>query len=181
MAMRGRPCGRRRLTRPAKLRKRIISPPRHGGKASVWRDRSAIPRAPRALFRFGNVGSFCRTPPCRRAATGSRGLDRLPHCCSLFLIVICAGGMPGGSAQSRAAQGEIRPLVRRPHCYFIVINNGRPVHLLPSSRCQTARSAVAKTRVFLARTARDRRPSGPSPGGRFRIANLCSIITLRSQ
>jgi hypothetical protein len=39
----------------------------------------------------------------------------------LFLIVICAGGMPGGSAQSRAAQGEIRPLGPTPallfHCY----------------------------------------------------------------
>ena len=131
------------------------------------------------------VNSFCRKArPSGAPRTGHGCLAErriVMHCYALFLIVICAGGMPGGPAQSRAGKGEIRPLVRRPHCYFIVINNGRPVHLLPSSQCQTARSAVAATRVFLARTARDRRPSGPSPGGRFLIANLCSIITLRSQ
>ena len=106
---------------------RIISPPRHGGKASVWRNRSAIPRARRALFRFGHVGSFCQTPPCRRVRTGrASSAERriVIHCYfSLLFIVICAGGNAGRSAQSRAAQGEIRRWVQRPHCYFIVINN----------------------------------------------------------
>ena len=89
---------------------RIISPPRHGGKASVWRNRSAIPRARRALFRFGHVGSFCQTPPCRRVRTGrASSAERriVIHCYfSLLFIVICAGGDAGRSAQSRAAQAK---------------------------------------------------------------------------
>ena len=109
---------------------RIISPPRHGGKASVWRNRSAIPRARRALFRFGHVGSFCQTPPCRRVRTG-RGSSAERRIVIIVIIVIfhcfsllfARAGTPGESAQSRAAQGEIRRWVQRPHCYFIVINN----------------------------------------------------------
>jgi hypothetical protein len=89
---------------------RIISPPRHGGKASVWRNRSAIPRARRALFRFGHVGSFCQTPSCRRVRTGrASSAERriVIHCYfSLLFIVICAGGDAGRSAQSRAAQAK---------------------------------------------------------------------------
>ena len=81
---------------------RIISPPRHGGKASVWRNRSAIPRAPRALFRFGNVGSFCQTPPCRRVPNRSRVLDRTPHCYSFVIfhcysLLFARAGTPGGA------------------------------------------------------------------------------------
>jgi hypothetical protein len=127
MAMRGRPCGRRRLTRPAKLRKRIISPPRHGGKASVWRDRSAIPRAPRPLFRFGNVGSLCQTPPCRRVPNRSRVLDRTPHCYSLlfslFFIVICAGGKRRAKRAKPRGARRNSPLSPTPALLFIVINN----------------------------------------------------------
>jgi hypothetical protein len=127
MAMRGRPCGRRRLTRPAKLRKRIISPPRHGGKASVWRNRSAIPRARRALFRFGHVGSFCQTPPCRRVPNRSRVLGRTPHCYSLlfFIVIHCYLRGRGRRAERTTPRGagEMRRWVLRPHCYFIVINN----------------------------------------------------------
>ena len=129
------------------------------------------------------MGSFCRKArPSGAPRTGRGCLADAPHCsvhCSslLFAPAECRANR----TKPRGARRNSSSGSRRPHCYFIVINNGRPVHLLPSSRCQTARSAVAATRVFLARTARDRRPSGPSPGGRFLIANLCSIITLRSQ
>jgi len=40
-----------------------------------------------------------------------------------FSLLFARAGTPGKSAQSRAAQGEIRRRVQRPHCYFIVINN----------------------------------------------------------
>jgi hypothetical protein len=131
MAMRGRPCGRRRLTRPAKLRKRIISPPRHGGKASVWRNRSAIPRAPRALFRFGNVGSFCQMPPCRASRTG-RGSST--DAALLFIVIFVVffivlhcylrrAGTPGAARKAARHKAKFAPLVQRRHCYFIVINN----------------------------------------------------------
>ena len=174
MAMRGRPCGRRRLTRPAKLRKRIISPPRHGGKASVWRDRSAIPRAPRALFRFGNVGSFCQTP---HAGASEPVAGPRPNAALLFVVIFivfhCYLRGLGRRANRTRPRGARRnsPLRATPHCYFIVINNGRPVHLLPPSRCQTARSALAAVRRPCTRHA------GPSAlliasGRPFRIANL---------
>ena len=78
--------------------------------------------------------TWVRSPehsPCRRGPNRSRVLDRTPHCYSLLCIVIfrcfsllfARAGTPGKSAQSRAAQGEIRRRVQRPHCYFIVINN----------------------------------------------------------
>jgi hypothetical protein len=113
---------------------RIISPPRHGGKASVWRDRSAIPRAARRLFRFGNVGSFCQTPPGRRGANRSPALARTPHCCSLIFIVICASGDAGRNAQSRAAQGEIRASVQRPHCFSLLLTMPRCGSAAPDTR-----------------------------------------------
>ena len=158
MAMRGRPCGRRRLTRPAKLRKRIISPPRHGGKASVWRDRSATRALP---GRCSVSATWVRSAERRHAGASRTGrgasTDRriVVHCSSLLFAPAECRADPHKAARRKA---KSVPWVRRRHCYFIVINNGRPVHLLPSSRCQTARSAVASPRVSLARTARDRRP-----------------------
>ena len=95
MAMRGRPCGRRRLTRPAKLRKRIISPPRHGGKASVWRNRSAIPRAP---GHCSVSATWVRSAKRRHAGAfrtghGSSTERRIViHCCSLLFA---RAGTPG--------------------------------------------------------------------------------------
>lgn len=144
--------------------------------------------------------TWIRSPehsPCRRGPNRSRVLDRTPHCYSLLCIVIfrcfsllfARAGTPGKSAQSRAAQGEIRRRVQRPHCYCIVINNaavrerraGRALPLrarcwpasspgsaLSSSRCQTARSAHSRQCVLLARAARDRRPSGSSPEDHFK-------------
>jgi hypothetical protein len=161
---------------------RIISPPRHGGKASVWRNRSAIPHAPRPWFRFGNVGSFCQTPPCRRVANRSRVLDRTPHCYSLlfslFFIVICAGGNAGRSAQIHATQGEIRRSVQRRHCISLLLtmprcgsaahdtksgqHDVRPQsgHALPlRARCWPASSpgsALSSSRCQTARSARRR-------------------------
>jgi hypothetical protein len=148
MAMRGRPCGRRRLTRPAKLRKRIISPPRHGGKASVWRDRSAIPRAPRPLFRFGNVGSLCQTPPCRRVPNRSRVLDRTPHCYSLlfslFFIVICAGGKRRAKRAKPRGARRNSPLSPTPALLFIVINNAAVRERRARHKKRTARRPPTK-------------------------------------
>ena len=159
MAMRGRPCGRRRLTRPAKLRKRIISPPRHGGKASVWRDRSAIPRARRALFRFGNVGSFCQTPPCRRVRTG-RGSSTerriVIHCYfSLLFIVICAGGTPGGA--HKAARRKAK---------FAAWSNARIVIslLLTMPRCGSAAHDAKRHGTTSAHRAGARCRSGQDAG-----------------
>ena len=76
-----------------------------------------------AIVPFRQRGFVLPTPPCRCVPNRSRVLDRTSHCYSLLFIVICAGGDAGQSAQSRAAQGEIRRSVQRPHCYFIVINN----------------------------------------------------------
>ena len=156
MVMRGRPL---RATPadfdPAKLRKRIISPPRHGGKASVWRDRSAIPRAPRALFRFGNVGSFCQTPPCRRVPNRSRVLDRTPHCYSLlhffflFFIVICAGGNAGrertkprgtrrNSPPGSNARIVISLLLTMPRCGSAAHDTKRHARRPPTGRARAA-------------------------------------------
>jgi hypothetical protein len=156
MAMRGRPCGRRRLTRPAKLRKRIISPPRHGGKASVWRNRSAIPRAPRALFRFGNVGSFCQMPPCRASRTG-RGSSTdaallfivIFVVFSLFFIVICGGrerraprAKPRGTRRNSPlwsnADIVISLLLTMPRCGSAAHNNKRTARRPPTNRARAA-------------------------------------------
>jgi hypothetical protein len=110
---------------------RIISPPRHGGKASVWRNRSAIPRARRALFRFGHVGSFCQTPPCRRVRTGrASSAERriVIHCYALLFFVVFHCYSRGRERRAKARKAAWRKakcaaLVQRPHCYFIVINN----------------------------------------------------------
>ena len=204
MVMRGRPL---RATPadfdPAKLRMRIISPPRRGGKASVWRDRSAIPRAPRALSRFGNVDPFCRTlavPARPEPVAGPRPnaalLFIVMHCYfSLFSLLFARAGTPGESAQSRAAQGEIRRRVQRPHCYCIVINNAavrerragrgcrsgqdagqhpRPAFGAVYSRCQTARSTRSRQCVSRARRAG---PVGPRDRLRKTTSNANLLST----
>ena len=189
MAMRGRPCGRRRLTRPAKLRKRIISPPRHGGKASVWRDRSAIPRAPRALFRFGNVGSFCqrRHAGAFRTGHGSSTERRIViHCCSLLFA---RAGTPGKAhkAVRRKAKFAARSnarivislLLTMPRCGGAAHDTKR--HRTTSThgagaRCRSGQDAgpasspgsvLSSSRCQTARSARDRRPYGSSPEDHF--------------
>ena len=198
MAMRGRPCGRRRLTRPAKLRKRIISPPRRGGKASVWRDRSAIPRAPRALSRFGNVDSFSRTlavPARPEPVAGPR-----PNAALLF-IVICAGGDAGRSAQSRAAQAKFAAGSSARIVISLLLTMPRCGSAAQGARCRSGQDAGQHPRPVRRCPLHDVKQPGPrtrgnasclraprgTVGPRDRLrkttsnANLLSIITLRSQ
>ena len=57
-------------------------PPRRGGKASVARDRSAIPRAPRALSRLRNVGSSGQNA----AAASRTGRGPRPSAALFFVL-----------------------------------------------------------------------------------------------
>ena len=139
-------------------------------------------RAPRPLFRFGNLGSFCQTRDAGASRTG-RGFSterRIVihyyfHC---FSLLFARAGNAGQSAQSRAAQGEIRPCVQRrivisllltmPRCGSAAHDTKsgqhdvRPQsgHALPlRARCWPASSpgsALSSSRCQTARSARRR-------------------------
>ena len=119
-------------------------------------DRSAIPRAPRPWFRFGNAGSFCQMSPCRASRTG-RGSST--DAALLFIVIFVVffivfhcylrrAGTPGATRKAarhkakfaaRSNAGIVISLfLTMPRCGSAAHNNKRTARRPPTNRARAA-------------------------------------------